>query len=381
MRVHRVALLAATFAFTLMVAGRADAALHPGDKINVVVYNHPELSGDRTIDAAGNVSVPVAGTVAALNVEPSELARRLEARLSRYLRYPAVNVQLTLQNASIFVAGGPNGVIPFQPGMTVASVVDRLDARTDAPQSDIANQQNAAAHDVNQSALDLENGPIDFHSVKVLRDGATLGPFDVLALRAAGQPGTVLQPNDTISLADKPVAVSVVGDVQHPGTAHLATDEPLSEAITQVGGLAASSREAGLTLYRNGAPTTVSIGAPEFAQPAQNGDRLVVPRATRVDVLGNVEKPGDTLLRGNNTLVSAIYYAGGPAKFANLKAVTVFHNGARTQYNLINLQKGGTGDNPILADGDVVQVPQGSTFELSQVWGALGALGLFGLRL
>jgi hypothetical protein len=51
------------------------------------------------------------------------------------------------------------------------------------------------------------------------------------------------------------------------------------------------------------------------------------------------------------------------------------------QYDLGKLQKGGAGANPQLADGDIVFVPQGSTFEWSDVWGALGALGLFGVHL
>ena len=381
MRGQRVALIAATLAFTVVVAGRAEAALHPGDKVTVVVYNHPELSGDHTVDASGNVSVPIAGTVAALDVEPDELARRVRIRLAPYVRYAAVNVQLMTQNTSIFVAGGPIGVLTYAPGMTVASVVDSLNEAVSQPQADVQNAQTISRHNVSQSALDLENGPIDFHRVRVMRDGKSLGPYDVLALRAAGDPGPSLQPNDTIALANKPIAVNITGAVERPGTAYLNTNEPLSEAVSQVGGLADSSRETGLILYRGGQPTQVSIGGPEFSQPAQPGDRLVIPRAVRVDVLGNVVKPGDTLLRGNNTLVSAIYYAGGPAKYANLKAVTLIRGDSRTQYDLTRLQHGATGDNPVMQDGDVVQVPQGSTFEWGQLWSGLGALGLFGIRL
>jgi polysaccharide export outer membrane protein len=381
MRVKRFAVLAATLALTAAVVGPANAALHPGDKVTVVVYNHPELSGDRTIDAAGNVSVPVAGTVSALNVEPNVLARRLQERLSPYIRYAAVNVQLSAQNTSIFVAGGPTGVISYAPGMTVASIVDDLNAPAQLQQASADNTSAVVQHNSTQGVLDLENGPIDFHHVRILRDGRSLGSYDVIALRAAGDPGPALLPNDTVALSNKPIAVGVTGDVVRPGTAYLNPDEPLSAAITQVGGLADTSTESQLWLSRDGATKIVAVGAPEFSEPAQPGDRIRVPRAVRVDVLGNVVKPGDTLLRGSSTLVGAIYYAGGPAKYANLKAVTVIHDGDRKQYNLNALQHGGTGDNPVLADGDVVLVPQGSTFEWQDVWSGLGALGLFGVRL
>jgi protein involved in polysaccharide export with SLBB domain len=380
MRVNRVAVLAATLALTAAVVGPASAALHPGDKVTVVVYNHPELSGDRVIDAAGNISVPIAGTISALNVEPDVLARRLQERLSPYIRYAAVNVQLELQNTSIFVAGGPTGVINYAPGMTVASIVDDLNAPAQIQQANANNTNMVEQHNATGSVLDLENGPIDFHHVRILRDGKLLGSYDVIALRAAGDPGPALLPNDTVALSNKPLAVSVLGDVVRPGMAYLNPDEPLSAAITEVGGLDDTSTESMLLLTRGGTTSVVAVGAPEFSEPAQPGDRIQVPRAVRVDVLGNVVKPGDTLLRGSSTLVGAIYYAGGPAKFANLKAVTVIHDGVRKQYDLNALQHGHDGENPVLADGDVVLVPQGSTFEWQDVWSGLGALGLLGIR-
>jgi protein involved in polysaccharide export with SLBB domain len=265
--------------------------------------------------------------------------------------------------------------------MTVASIVDDLNAPAQLASASAANTAAVVQHNTTQGVLDLENGPIDFHHVRILRDGKTLGTYDVIGLRAAGDPGPTLLPNDTVALSNKPIAIDVSGDVERPGMAYLNPGEPLSEAITQVGGLNDTSTESDLWLNRDGKTEVVSMGAPEFAMPAQPGDRIVVPRATRVDVLGNVEKPGDTLLRGTPTLVGAIYYAGGPAKYANLKAVSVIHNGVRKQYNLAALQHGGTSDNPTLADGDVVMVPQGSTFEWQDVWSGLGALGFLGLRI
>jgi protein involved in polysaccharide export with SLBB domain len=152
-------------------------------------------------------------------------------------------------------------------------------------------------------------------------------------------------------------------------------------ALVQLGGPTATSTQAGITLVRDGQTQVISMGNPLFSEPAQNGDRIVVPRAPTVDVLGNVVKPGQTMLRGNTTLVSAIYYAGGPSQYANLKSVEVMHNGVRKDYNLARIQSGHTGDNPNLVDGDVVMVPQGSTFQWNNVWNALGAMGLFGVRL
>lgn len=367
--------------FAILGATRAEAALHPGDKVDVTVYNHPELSSTPTIDAAGNVSLPVAGTISALNLEPAQLADRIRERLAPYVRKVAVDVRLDAQSASVFVAGGPTGVLKYQPGETLTNVVDQLAASTPPRPLDTKGAQAVAAHDVVTSGLDLVNGPIDFRRVRILREGKVMGPFDVLALRASGDTGPTLAPSDTIQLVHKPIAVGVAGDVERPGTAYLDANEPLSEAINQVGGLAASSSQDAIVLERGGTRSIVSVGNPQFSQPAQDGDRLIVPRAPRVDVLGNVVKPGETLLRGDPTLVSAIYYAGGPAQYANLRSVVVMRSGQRTTYDLGAIQKGGTGNNPTLQDGDVVLVPQGSKFQWSDVWSALGALGLFGIHI
>lgn len=363
-----------------MTAPAYASTLHPGDKIIVTVYNHPELSTTPVVDASGNVSLPVAGTVAAQNLEPDDLAKQIGARLAPYVRQVAVHVELATQGDSIFVAGGPSGVLKYRPGETLTSVVDELQMPSPNRTASTTNPADTSAHQAVNTALDLLNGPVDFHRVAVLRDGKTMGPYDVVELRGAGQPGPALVPGDTIELVNKPVAVAIRGDVTEPGTVYLDKDEPLSQALVQVGGPSATSTETNISLQRGGTTRPLTIGSPEFSQPAQNGDVLIVPRAPRVDVLGTVEKPGATVLRGNASLVAALYYAGGPANHANLRGVQVLHNGDRKTYDLSKIQKGDKGENPTLTDGDVVFVPQGSTFDWGQVWSAIGALGLFGLH-
>jgi hypothetical protein len=80
------------------------------------------------------------------------------------------------------------------------------------------------------------------------------------------------------------------------------------------------------------------------------------------------------------TRIWAIYNVGGPDRYANLKAVQVFHNGVKTEYNLAHLQKGHEGDNPPLVDGDVVFVPQGSTIDASLIFQAIASLGFLVYR-
>jgi len=383
---HRKHLSAAALGSVIALASMAtaEAALHPGDKIDVLVFNHPELSttaaNPATLDATGNVTLPVAGTVPARGLDPKQLARAIQARLAPYVRDPAVSVQLELQSANIFVAGGPSGTIKYYPGETLTSALDSLQYPTVQQTASTSNitVRDRETQSVPNPALDLENGPIDYRRVSVLRGNKTLGPYNLVTMRDAGQPGPALEPDDTIQLVDKPVAVKVIGDVALPGVAHLLTTDPLSTALQQVGGVKATATQEALNLDRDGVTQTLSIGSPTFAAPAQNGDTVVVPRAPRVDVLGTVIKPGETFLPGNQTLIAAIYNAGGPDKFANLTAVQIVRHGVKTQYNMKRIQKGHMDENPVLQDGDYVFVPQGGTIDAQTIFGVIGAIGGLG---
>jgi polysaccharide export outer membrane protein len=378
----RITTLGATLLFVALAGAPALAArLHPGDQVDVLVYNHPELSGTRTLDAGGSISLPLAGTVQAAGLEPDALAKLVQGRLATYVRYAAVDVRLAAQTSSIFVDGGPVGVLKYEPGETLTNAVEQLATQ---PNQQMAGGAQIAASDpsatVNSTSLDLTNGPENFHAVRLDRDGE-ITSYDVVALRAAGDPGPTLHPGDTILIGHKPIAVKVSGAVTKPVTAYLAPDEPLSQALVQAGGITPTGSQDGIILRRDGSIQKISAGAPEFAEPGHDGDQLVVHRAPRVDVIGQVVKPGETYLRGDATLVSAIYYAGGPAEFANLKVVVLIHDGVRQGYDLTKLQHGASGENPIVADGDIVMVPKGSTFRVSDIWQAIGSLTFFGLHL
>jgi protein involved in polysaccharide export with SLBB domain len=220
----RTAILGATLFFVALSCTSASAArLHPGDQVDVFVYNHPELSGTRTLDASGSISLPLAGTVQAAGLEPAALAKRVRANLTAYVRHAAVDVRLAAQTTSLFVDGGPIGVLKYEPGETLTSAVDKLaesaPAQATAPNANAeAATSGIEATSVNADTLDLSNGPQDFHVVRIERDGAVLGPYDAIALRADGEPGPTLYPGDTIKIAHKPVAVRITGAVRRPGT-------------------------------------------------------------------------------------------------------------------------------------------------------------------
>lgn len=365
---HSVLVLALMIGITSVPAF---AKLHPGDTVAVVVYNHPDLSSHVTVDGSGNLSLPLAGTVDARNAEPSELAHRIQARLSRYIPKVAVEVEILSRNQSVFISGGPGGVLPYTPGETLSEALAQLQSPQGSPPNTTSTTPaNVASHD-------LFHGRVDLQRVTVLRDDRVLGPFDAAALEATGASGPALLAGDTIKLVDKPIRVEVRGDVREPGTAYLNPDEPLGDALLQVGGYVASSASSNIVLERGSQREYVAAGGAELAQPAQNGEVLTVPRALRIEVAGAVQKPGEVVLGGDTSLLSALYDAGGPVKYADITRVTVFHSGAYKTYNITALTHGAIENNPVLHDGDMVYVPEGHKIDFGSFWQALGALRIF----
>jgi protein involved in polysaccharide export with SLBB domain len=345
----------ATFALTLGLAiglpTAAEAAVQPGDKLNIIVFNHPELSVQTTVDASGKVSLPVAGLVEASYAEPNVVAERVRERLTPFVPNVAVDVQVLAQSTSLFISGGPGGVLTYAPGETLtdavqtALVVNRATTSTGVPLT------------VSATNIDPFRSPVDLHNVRVLRNGSLFGTYDVQALLEHGTTGIAMQPGDTIGLAYKPVAVTVTGQVMDAGIAHLWPTEPLSNALLQVGGVNATTAGFAIILNRGGQQQIVTTTSAAYSEPAHDGDVLTVPPAIHVAVTGDVNKPGNVALLGDPSLLSALYLAGGPNAVGDLANVKIVHQGQTTSYDVTKVTHGEPGAVASLADGDTVYVP------------------------
>jgi protein involved in polysaccharide export with SLBB domain len=354
--------LASAVILAVLWVAPAGATIHSGDKLQIRVYNYPDLSVQTTVDARGRIELPLAGSVDVQGLETDQIAGRIQRALLPYVRKPAVEVQALDASPSIFVSGGPGGVFKYQPGETLAGA--------------LADIQKAELQKTN--GVDLYNSRVDLRNVSVQRDGHVIGTYDAVALSGRGEPRATLLPGDTLVFVNKPIAVRVQGEVKQPGMTYLAADQTISDAVAQAGGLLPTAATAPLVLERGGERRALAVGDPTVQSPAQNGDVITIPVAPRVTVAGLVAKPGLVALQNNPSLLSALYNAGGPDKYANLRSVQVVHNGARSNYDVTALTHGDLSQNPTLSDGDLVFVPQGHSVDFSGIWQALGALSGFG---
>jgi polysaccharide export outer membrane protein len=113
LREHRDQFMRTTiWAFALLLAGCNPAAMHPpaprdaaspgysyvigpGDAVNVIVWRNPELSMSVPVRPDGKITTPLVEDLAAQGKDATQLARDIEARLSRYIRDPVVTVVIT----------------------------------------------------------------------------------------------------------------------------------------------------------------------------------------------------------------------------------------------------------------------------------------------
>jgi polysaccharide export outer membrane protein len=102
-----------------------DYQLGAGDKLRVIVYNEPQLSGEFQVAANGALAVPLIGDVAAAGRTPSSIAAEVQTKLGDgYLRDPRVSVEvLTYRPYYILGEVKTPGQYPYSSGLTVMNAI------------------------------------------------------------------------------------------------------------------------------------------------------------------------------------------------------------------------------------------------------------------
>jgi polysaccharide export outer membrane protein len=99
--------------------------LAPGDRITVMVFGQPELSGDFLIDGMGNIHLPLMGTVSVGQATVTACEERLTERLAQgFLNNPRVSVRVT-EFRPVHVLGDVRtpGAYPFRFGLSALGAI------------------------------------------------------------------------------------------------------------------------------------------------------------------------------------------------------------------------------------------------------------------
>ena len=95
------------------------------DKVRILVFNEPTLSGEFTVNSAGALSLPLIGDVPAVGKTIGALKTQIETGLANgYLREPKVSIDV-LSFRPFYILGEVSkpGEYPFSSGLTVLNAV------------------------------------------------------------------------------------------------------------------------------------------------------------------------------------------------------------------------------------------------------------------
>ena len=99
--------------------------LDSGDKLRVVVFGQDGITNSYTVDAGGNVNLPLIGTVPARGISTQQLAKSIADRLRQgYVREPHVTVEVETYRP-FFILGEVTtpGQYPYVANMTAETAV------------------------------------------------------------------------------------------------------------------------------------------------------------------------------------------------------------------------------------------------------------------
>ena len=99
--------------------------LGPGDKLRVIVFQEPDLSGEFEVDSQGQVSLPLIKPIITAGMSLREFRTELERRLKAgYLVNPRVSAEI-LNYRPFYITGevGRPGEYPYVAGMNVLKAI------------------------------------------------------------------------------------------------------------------------------------------------------------------------------------------------------------------------------------------------------------------
>jgi len=151
-------------------APTGDYKIAPGDVIDIIVYGHNDLSGQYTVNAEGNISMPLVNIVSTIGMSTNDLETRLVEMLRPdYLRNPDVSVKL-VSYIPIYVLGEVEkaGSYPYQPNMSVLNAIALAGGYT---------------YRASRKKLIVVRGDDESRQETKITESATLRPGDTLIIR------------------------------------------------------------------------------------------------------------------------------------------------------------------------------------------------------
>ena len=147
--------------------------LGPDDKISITVWRNTELNSSLTIGPSGTISMPMAGDINVSGMTCTGVARELEKRLSKFIKKPAVSVNVvSIASQKVHVMGQVRspGTFSYMERMAAWEAVSKAGGFTED-----ANSKRLLLVRVKKQEATISVLPMDFE--KIFKDGKIAGNY------------------------------------------------------------------------------------------------------------------------------------------------------------------------------------------------------------
>ncbi|KAF0240388.1 MAG: polysaccharide export [Planctomycetota bacterium] len=214
--------------------------LMPGDRLEITVYNEPDLKVAVRLPESGSFSFPLIGQVETIGYSPNNLEAAIRERLAKdYLHNPQVTVTVVeFAPRKVFILGGvqkPDGyVLPPSERITLLQLISVAGGITDKAYKEYVQ--------------------VVRRSEKGAREVVQLSLVAVEQAIAQGHPEAdiELQPDDLVMIPSAARVVYVLGAVKDPGWFEIPADTRMtaSMAISRAGSYTKFASTGGIQVLR-----------------------------------------------------------------------------------------------------------------------------------
>jgi polysaccharide export outer membrane protein len=203
--------------------------------------------------------------------------------------------------------------------------------------------------------------------------GLTTAEAQELIARRFQEGNFVLNPHVSVMIREYGTqGVSVLGEVKNPGVYQVLGTRSLLDVLSLAGGTTPyADSQASIKRHADGSVLAVRVtrdASASFSSDVelQPGDKVIVPRAGIVYVLGDVDRAGGFLMHddGRLTILQALALAGGNTRTASLSNTRLIRKTANgytdTTISLSRILKGSAADSQLQPD-DILYIPNSAT--------------------
>jgi len=203
--------------------------------------------------------------------------------------------------------------------------------------------------------------------------GLTTVQAQELIARRFQEGNFVLNPHVSVMIREYGTqGVSVLGEVKNPGVYQVLGNRSLLDVLSLAGGTTPyADSQVTIRRHANGSVKSVRVtrdASASFSSDVelQPGDKVIVPRAGIVYVLGDVDRAGGFIMHddGRLTILQALALAGGNTRTASLSNTRLIRKTANgytdTTISLSRILKGSAADSQLQPD-DILYIPNSAT--------------------